>query len=214
MEIQYWGILKYLFLVCCWAHLTNWKAWNCRTQACNKWILSGKNCSICSSVHQTKKYFWLASTNEKGDKTSKFWRGFIFFFGNRHTQSHITTPKQFSLIWFNLNHETVLSVFFLKENSRHCAPKGELPEVAMKTDDKQLCSHQLAGAACVNKRRQQRQGAVSWGLEDYRGEARLAFNSSKMPGFFFSHNNMTELNGKEDCKLAEGKVHKKKQKAL
>ncbi|OWK60920.1 Regulator of G-protein signaling 1 [Lonchura striata] len=35
----------------------------------------------------------------------------------------------------------------------------------------------------------------------------------KMPGFFFSHNNMNELNGKEDCKLAKGKVHKKKQKA-
>ncbi|KAM3668492.1 regulator of G-protein signaling 1 isoform 1-T1 [Ammospiza maritima maritima] len=35
-----------------------------------------------------------------------------------------------------------------------------------------------------------------------------------MPGFFFSHDNMTELNGKEDCKLAKGKVHKKKQKAF
>ncbi|XP_010165842.1 regulator of G-protein signaling 1 [Antrostomus carolinensis] len=35
-----------------------------------------------------------------------------------------------------------------------------------------------------------------------------------MPGFFFPHNNMTELNGKEDCQLAEGKIHKKKQKAF
>ncbi|XP_002188951.2 regulator of G-protein signaling 1 [Taeniopygia guttata] len=37
----------------------------------------------------------------------------------------------------------------------------------------------------------------------------------KMSGFFFSHNNMNELNGKEDRKLAKGiiKVHKKKQKA-
>lgn len=177
-------------------------------------------------VRKKLQYLQLCSSNQKILLTCKYQRErgqdfkvlegiyFFFFFGNRHTQSHITTPKQFSLIWFNLNHETVLSVFFLKENSRHCAPKGELPEVAMKTDDKQLCSHHLAGAACVNKRRQQRQGAVSWGLEDYRGEARLAFNSSKMPGFFFSHNNMTELNGKEDCKLAEGKVHKKKQKAL
>lgn len=166
-------------------------------------------CSSNQKILLTCKYQW-----ERGQDFKVLEGIYFFFFGNRHTQSHITTPKQFSLIWFNLNHETVLSVFFLKENSRHCAPKGELPEVAMKTDDKQLCSHQLAGAACVNKRRQQRQGAVSWGLEDYRGEARLAFNSSKMPGFFFSHNNMTELNGKEDCKLAEGKVHKKKQKAL
>ncbi|XP_061221119.1 regulator of G-protein signaling 1 [Neopsephotus bourkii] len=35
-----------------------------------------------------------------------------------------------------------------------------------------------------------------------------------MPGFFFLHSNMTELNGKEDCKLGEGKIHKKKQKAF
>ncbi|XP_051481597.1 regulator of G-protein signaling 1-like [Apus apus] len=35
-----------------------------------------------------------------------------------------------------------------------------------------------------------------------------------MLGFFFPHNNMTELNGKEDCKHAEGKIHKKKQKAF
>ncbi|KAM9542860.1 regulator of G-protein signaling 1 [Guaruba guarouba] len=35
-----------------------------------------------------------------------------------------------------------------------------------------------------------------------------------MPGFFFPHNNMTELNGKDDCKLGESKIHKKKQKAF
>ncbi|NXU58949.1 RGS1 protein, partial [Turnix velox] len=35
-----------------------------------------------------------------------------------------------------------------------------------------------------------------------------------MPGFFFHHNSMTELNGRDDGKLTEGKIHKKKQKAL
>ncbi|XP_009668039.1 regulator of G-protein signaling 1 [Struthio camelus] len=35
-----------------------------------------------------------------------------------------------------------------------------------------------------------------------------------MPGLFFSHNNMTELNEKDNCKLAEGKIHKKQQKAF
>ncbi|XP_019357563.1 PREDICTED: regulator of G-protein signaling 1 [Gavialis gangeticus] len=34
-----------------------------------------------------------------------------------------------------------------------------------------------------------------------------------MPGLFFSHNNPTELKEAE-CKVAEGKVHKKKQKAF
>ncbi|NXN98928.1 RGS1 protein, partial [Rhinopomastus cyanomelas] len=35
-----------------------------------------------------------------------------------------------------------------------------------------------------------------------------------MPGLFFPHSNMTELDGKEGCKLAEGKTHKKKHKAF
>ncbi|NXD08511.1 RGS1 protein, partial [Nothocercus nigrocapillus] len=35
-----------------------------------------------------------------------------------------------------------------------------------------------------------------------------------MPGLFFSHNNMTDLNAKDDCKLGEGKIQKKKQKAF
>ncbi|NXA49022.1 RGS1 protein, partial [Nothocercus julius] len=35
-----------------------------------------------------------------------------------------------------------------------------------------------------------------------------------MPGLFFSHNNMTDLNAKDDCKPGEGKIQKKKQKAF
>lgn len=53
----------------------------------------------------------------------------FFFFGNRHTQSHTATPKQFSLFSFNLNHETSPSVFFLKKTHVTEPWKGNFPDL-------------------------------------------------------------------------------------
>nr|XP_042696643.1 regulator of G-protein signaling 1 isoform X2 [Chrysemys picta bellii] len=79
--------------------------------------------------------------------------------------------------------------------------------------DKQICSHQFERRlGSIKGNRHQRQQADICGSQDYLFRSHIP-RLSNMPGLFFSHNHPTELK-EADCKLGEGKVHKRKQKAL